>query len=118
MDELESINKLKITYFKTNNEDFELEEELVKILGKYVETLKSDKAVLEYQSRDYQLDIPAVGSMIEASSKMGGDSTFTVAGLADGVQKTRTDEYLKLCPKLPTHRTSHSATLFPLRLHP
>lgn len=101
------VKTLKLEYHKTNNEDYDLDEELITQFGKSVERTNSDKAIQEYRNNKDGLDVASVENLVKASTETGGNCNFTMTGVSEtGESITRTDEHTKIKPKIETEPTS------------
>lgn len=101
------VKTLKLEYHKTNNEDYELDEELITKFGQSVDRTNSDKAVQEYRNNNDGLNIEAVENLVKASTQTGGNCNFIMTGVSEtGEKLTRTEEHTKIKPKIETEPTS------------
>lgn len=98
MSDFDFVRKLRITYFKSNNEDVDTDEKLIDDFNKSVQRINSDKANQEYINTKSGLKVDEVGRMLQASAKTGGNSVFRVDGSLNGVDVVRTDENTQIVP--------------------
>lgn len=101
LDVFEIVKSLRLEYHKTNNEDYELDEELITKFGESVNRTNSDKAVQEYRNNKDGLNVESVENLVKASTQTGGNCNFSMSGVAaTGEIITRTEEHTKIKPKI------------------
>lgn len=101
---LESFHKvksLKLTFNKTNNENYFLDELLLDLFSEAVEKTNSNTGVQEFKNNKEGLVKNSVQDLVKASTETGGNCSFVVKGVAnDGQPLNRTDEHTQVKPKI------------------
>ncbi|PIS10853.1 MAG: hypothetical protein COT73_07080 [Bdellovibrio sp. CG10_big_fil_rev_8_21_14_0_10_47_8] len=101
LDVFEIVKSLRLEYHKTNNEDYELDEELISKFGQSVNRTNSDKALQEYRNNKDGLNFESVENLVKASTQTGGNCNFKMTGVSStGETVTRTEEHTKITPKI------------------
>lgn len=101
LDTFAKVKSLRLTINKTNNEDFALDEEFIKMFGESVQRTNSITASQDYRNNKEGLESESVGNLIRASTETGGNCNFKVSGISTtGENIVRTDEHTKIKPTL------------------